>query len=91
MQRPPQANFATNRHPDTPEIVFLTVQEAAAFLRLSAVTLNRWRTEGQGPPYRKFGRRVLYGQPDLIGWAENQKRHSTSEDKSLTQRREVKP
>jgi hypothetical protein len=88
----PQIQTATDAHPDRlGGFVFLTVQEAAAFLRLSAVTLNRWRTEGQGPPYRKFGRRVLYGQSDLIGWAENQKRHSTSEDKALTQRREVKP
>jgi hypothetical protein len=88
----PHIQAPTDAHPDRlGGFVFLTVQEAAAFLRLSAVTLNRWRTEGQGPPYRKFGRRVLYGQSDLIGWAENQKRHSTSEDNALTQRREATP
>jgi hypothetical protein len=58
---------------------FLTAAEAAAFLRLSTVTLGRWRIEGQGPLYRKFGRRVLYSHADLIEWADSQSRRSTSE------------
>ncbi len=41
-----------NQPPDaTP--VFLTVREAAEFLRLSEITLGRWRIEGVGPPYHK--------------------------------------
>jgi excisionase family DNA binding protein len=59
--------------------VFLTVSEAAALLRLSEITLGRWRIEGSGPPFRKFGRRVLYERCDLIAWAELRKRVSTSE------------
>jgi excisionase family DNA binding protein len=59
--------------------VFLTVSEAAALLRLSKITLGRWRIEGKGPPFRKFGRRVLYATADLIAWGEAQKRVSTSE------------
>ena len=60
---------------------FLTVQEAANFLRLSAVTLCRWRIEGAGPSYCKFGRRVVYERSDLIAWGQAQKRSSTSEAK----------
>jgi len=58
--------------------VFLTVREAAALLRLSEITLCRWRIAGNGPPFRKFGRRVLYATSDLIVWGEAQKRVSTS-------------
>jgi Helix-turn-helix domain len=58
--------------------IFLNAQEAAAFLRISTVTLARWRIEGCGPPFRKFGRRVLYARADLISWAEAQRRQSTS-------------
>jgi hypothetical protein len=59
--------------------VFLTTSEAGAFLRISPVTLGRWRIEGYGPPYRKFGRLVLYARDDLIVWANQQTRASTSE------------
>jgi predicted DNA-binding transcriptional regulator AlpA len=58
---------------------FLTVKEAAALLRVSEVTLGRWRIEGQGPQYCKLGRRVVYTCDDLIAWAETRKRFSTSE------------
>jgi hypothetical protein len=57
---------------------FLDTREAAAFLRVSQVTLARWRIEGKGPPYRKFGRRVLCARPDLINWSERQLHQSTS-------------
>jgi hypothetical protein len=58
--------------------VFLTAAEAAALLRISPVTLGRWRIEGCGPAYRKFGRRVVYAHADLMAWAEGQRRASTS-------------
>jgi Helix-turn-helix domain len=59
--------------------VFLTVVEAAALLRISEITLSRWRIQGCGPPYRKFGRRVVYDRADLIAWADAQRKQSTSE------------
>jgi excisionase family DNA binding protein len=61
--------------------VFLTVMEAAALLRVSQVTLGRWRIEGRGPVYRKFGRRVLYADRDVIAWAAGQARMSTSDQR----------
>jgi excisionase family DNA binding protein len=60
-------------------VTFLTVTEAAALLRVSQVTLGRWRIEGRGPVYRKFGRRVLYADRDVIAWAADQARMSTSD------------
>jgi Helix-turn-helix domain len=65
--------------------VFLTTAEAAAFLRISPVTLGRWRIEGCGPAYRKFGRRVVYAHADLAAWTEAQRRASTSEPKRRDQ------
>jgi len=59
--------------------VFLTTREASQFLRLSEVSLARWRTEGRGPAFRKFNRRVVYSRADLLSWADAQKRLSTSD------------
>jgi len=58
---------------------FLTQREAACLLRLSERTLERWRVAGDGPPFRAFGRRKLYGRRDLIEWADTRRRRSTSE------------
>jgi helix-turn-helix protein len=70
---------------------FLTTKEAAAHLRLSQVTLCRWRIEGDGPPYRKFGRCVRYDVVDLDAWADAQTRQNTSEptNHSGTERRDA--
>ncbi len=48
---------------------YLTNTEAAEFLRLSPRTLEKARAIGNGPRFRKFGRRVLYAINDLEAWA----------------------
>ncbi|WP_415845008.1 helix-turn-helix transcriptional regulator [Stutzerimonas zhaodongensis] len=53
---------------DTPQ--YLNNDEAAAFLRLSPRTLEKQRVIGGGPRFRKFGRRVMYAQADLLAWAD---------------------
>jgi hypothetical protein len=58
--------------------VFLDTGEAAGFLRISPITLSKWRIEGRGPAYRKFGRRVVYALTDLIDWSHQQLHQSTS-------------
>ncbi len=73
---PTSLAFSTTASNDQP--TFLTPKESAAFLRLSTVTLARWRIEGMGPSFRKFGRRVVYARPDLVAWADLQKQQSTS-------------
>ncbi|NWK95804.1 hypothetical protein DM806_08965 [Sphingobium lactosutens] len=59
--------------------IFLTNSEAAEFLRLSPRTLEKQRVVGGGPPFRKFGRRVLYAQADLQKWAEDRRFDNTSQ------------
>jgi len=58
---------------------FLRTKEAAAFLSLSARTLEKHRTYGTGPAYRKLGGRVVYAIYDLAAWAERGAVTSTSD------------
>ena len=53
--------------------------QAAKHLGISPRTLERWRIEGKGPSYRKFGKRVTYCESSLLEWAEGQTYTSTSE------------
>ncbi|HMO31010.1 helix-turn-helix domain-containing protein [Enterovirga sp.] len=48
---------------------YLRTKEAAEFLSLSARTLEKHRTYGTGPAYRKLGGRVVYAIDDLDTWA----------------------
>ena len=52
---------------------------SAEYLGISPRTLERWRLEGKGPTFHKFGRRVMYAESDLASWADDQKRSSTSD------------
>ena len=49
---------------------FLTADEAAAYLRLSPKTLEKHRSVGSGPRFKRFGRIVRYTIHDLDVWAE---------------------
>jgi hypothetical protein len=60
--------------------VFFDQTAASKFLGISKRTLERWRLEGTGPVFRKFGRRVFYARTDLLAWADARRRDSTSED-----------
>ena len=59
--------------------VLLTTDEAAAYLRLSPRTLERYRVTGEGPDYMKLGRRVFYEKRALDDWLELRRRRSTSD------------
>lgn len=58
---------------------FLRTPEAARFLSLSHRTLEKHRTYGTGPAYRKLGGRVVYALEDLRAWADRGARVSTSD------------
>ena len=60
--------------------VLLTVEDAAARLKISKHTLNRWRVTGEGPPFVKYGPRLVrYREVVLDAWALDRTRGSTSE------------
>ena len=48
----------------------LTNVEAAAFLRLSPRTLDRWRWAQRGPTFKKIGGAVRYRLSDLERFAQ---------------------
>jgi predicted DNA-binding transcriptional regulator AlpA len=58
---------------------YLRTPDAARYLGLSPRTLEKHRTFGTGPLYRKLGGRVVYRQEDLKNWAEQGVRSSTSD------------
>lgn len=67
--------------PDTAHLPprFLRTKEAAAFLGLSSRTLEKHRTYGTGPSYRKLGGRVVYALDELEAWAAKGTVTSTSD------------
>ena len=58
---------------------FLRTPEAARYLGLSGRTLEKHRTYGTGPTYRKIGGRVVYALDDLKAWADLGAKTSTSD------------
>jgi predicted DNA-binding transcriptional regulator AlpA len=67
---------AMNEKSDNP---FLTVAEAADYLRLKKRTLDNMRCMGTGPKFRKHGGRIYYHEEELKEWSLNSRRNSTSE------------
>lgn len=58
---------------------YLVTPEAGRFLSLSGRTLEKHRTYGTGPAYRKIGGRVVYATEDLTAWADRGLQSSTSD------------
>lgn len=58
---------------------YLTTEEAARFLNMSPATLAKWRTNGGGPRFRKFGRAARYALSDLEAYVGQRGFDSTSE------------
>lgn len=58
---------------------FLRTPDAARFLGISIRTLEKHRTYGTGPTYRKIGGRVVYAVEDLQAWTAIGARKSTSD------------
>ncbi len=55
----------TDTRDDIPLHDLMTTREAAALLRISKATLDRWRAEGRGPRYVRIGARVFYPRAEL--------------------------
>jgi hypothetical protein len=75
----------TKTDPDMPPR-YLRTTEAGRFLGLSGRTLEKHRTYGTGPLYRKIGGRVVYTLSDLEAWAGQGVRRSTSDTDAQTVR-----
>jgi hypothetical protein len=62
-------SFVMDQDTNQSTFVLLDNREAAELLKLSPRTLEKLRVTGNGPQFRKFGRRVLYAFSDLKDWA----------------------
>lgn len=58
---------------------YLRTPEAARLLGLSGRTLEKHRTFGTGPRYRKLGGCVVYALDDLKAWVDRGAKTSTSD------------
>ena len=58
---------------------FLNTDQAAHYVSLSRRTLEKMRTAGGGPRFRKHGRYVRYHIDDLNDWSAEHLKTSTSE------------
>ena len=47
---------------------YFTQEEAAAELKLTQRTLERWQRLREGPPITRLGRRILYRRSSLQAW-----------------------
>lgn len=58
---------------------YVRTAEAGRYLGLSGRTLEKHRTYGTGPRYRKIGGRVIYAVSDLEAWADQGAQLSTTD------------
>jgi len=58
---------------------YLKTPEAAAYTRMSVPVLERKRLLGDGPPYAKIGKSVIYRRADLDAWIASRLVRSTSD------------
>ncbi|NKK70041.1 helix-turn-helix domain-containing protein [Rhizobium leguminosarum bv. viciae] len=61
----------------------LRTPEAARFLGLSGRTLEKHRTYGTGPAFKKLGGRVVYAIADLQAWANRGTKKSTADTDTI--------
>jgi len=64
-------------------VPFLTEEQAATYLGISASTLQKFRVSGKGPIYRDHGR-VVYLKDELDAWSASRSRRSTSDATPLS-------
>ena len=58
----------------------LRTPQAAENVGLSSSTLEKFRLNGNGPPYQKAGPKIVVYRPeDLDAWLSSQRRRSTSD------------
>jgi predicted DNA-binding transcriptional regulator AlpA len=58
---------------------FLTIEEAAAVLRVKRRTLDNLRWAGNGPKFRRHGGRIVYHRDELLEWSEQRRARVASE------------
>jgi excisionase family DNA binding protein len=77
---PDKAPIPVAAPPPAPPNRLLTTQEAAELLGLADATLKRWRINGNGPPFRRIGMRMIrYKREDVIAWSDKRRLQNTAQ------------
>jgi excisionase family DNA binding protein len=58
---------------------YLTLDEAADYLRRPVDTLRHWRKQGYGPKAARVGRGLLYRRAEIDAWVAQQEREQQAE------------
>lgn len=59
---------------------YLTPEELGSRMRVAPSTLAKWRMEGRGPAFYKFGKRVLYRLDIVEEWERGNLRLNTAQE-----------
>lgn len=69
----------SNKKSTTPTL--LCEKEVAKLLGLSIKTLQKWRIQGEGPPFIRLSPKAIrYQLDDVLAWLQANRRTSTSEE-----------
>jgi predicted DNA-binding transcriptional regulator AlpA len=68
----------------------LRTPQAAEYLGISTSSMEKMRMRGDGPPYAKLGRLVIYAMNDLDAWVKAHKRLSTIEPSDIENPRKTR-
>lgn len=71
---PPVGHEANESHE------FLTDPQFARLVKTSTRTTETWRRNGNGPPFIRLGRRILYRRCDVETWLAAQRFHSRAHE-----------
>lgn len=71
---------------DSLEPKYLAPGKAGAFIGVATQTLAKWRCGGDGPPFIKLGRKVVYDKADMIAWMSSRRVTSTSAKRAIQAR-----
>lgn len=66
---------------------YLTPEQLSEMIGISVNTLRKWRWEGKGPKFVKFGSRVSYRQCDVEQFVESNLFSSTTECEEVNNER----
>lgn len=53
---------------------YLTIDEAAVYMRTPVETLRKWRSQGTGPAAAKLGRKLVYRRSEIDQHIRNRER-----------------
>lgn len=64
----------SNATTDKEDSIFLTIKEAAEFLKVSEISIHTWK-KSKGLKYYRVGRRIRFKKQDLIDFANLKRRN----------------